>query len=201
MRGSLENLKEQFSDEDYRYGYAESFLNSYVAAQIKILREQRELTQAQLAERIGTKQAGISRLENVNYTAWKVDTLTRLARALGVRLRISFEEFGSLPDDIDHFGRASLQKAAFEDDPVFGNIEREAEPVALTETEKKALASSDSNELQVKVLKFVSNPLAPAVKRLRSEENEDAPDVDKLSKGSGLHGIGGAEPQRQGVSA
>ncbi len=84
MRESLENLKEQFSDEEYRYGYAESFLNSYIAAQIKILREQRKLTQAQLAEKIGTKQAGISRLENVNYTAWKVDTLTRLARAFGV---------------------------------------------------------------------------------------------------------------------
>lgn len=203
MRESLENLKEQFSDEEYRYGYAESFLNSYIAAQIKILREQRKLTQAQLAEKIGTKQAGISRLENVNYTAWKVDTLTRLARAFGVRLRISFEEFGSLPDEVDYFGRASLQRAAFEDDSVFGSKDNKAEPVALTENEIKALASSKLNEgPKGNVVIFVEiNPLAPALKRPASKGDKDAPDVDPLSKGSSLHGIRGVEPQRQGVPA
>jgi transcriptional regulator with XRE-family HTH domain len=146
MREFLEELKEQFSDEDYRYGYAESFLNSYIAAQIKILREQRALTQAELAEIIGTQQAGISRLENVNYTSWKTNTLTRLARAFGLRLRISFEEFGSLPDEVNEFGRASLERASFKDDPVFGTHESvEQEKLSALSNERRPVGKFTPN--------------------------------------------------------
>ncbi len=109
-------------DEEYRNSYAQSFMNSYVAAQIKVLREKQEMTQQQLAEKIGTKQAGISRLENVNYSAWKVETLRKLARAFHVRLKISFEEFGTLPDEVEGFSRAGLARRKFEEDPVFSDV-------------------------------------------------------------------------------
>ncbi|HUG81633.1 MAG TPA: helix-turn-helix transcriptional regulator [Bryobacterales bacterium] len=115
---SRETLRRDLlADEAFRYGYAESFLNSYVAAQIKTLREQREMKQSDLAELMGTQQAGISRLENVNYSAWKTETLRRLARALGVRLRISFETFGSLLDEVDNFNRDALRRAKPNKDP------------------------------------------------------------------------------------
>src|ERR1700753_157640 len=94
----VEELKQSFTNEEFRYSYVESLLNSQLAAQLKVLREERDLTQEQLADKIGTKQAGISRLENVNYSSWKTETLRKLARALGVRLKISFEEFGTLPE-------------------------------------------------------------------------------------------------------
>ncbi|MBI2815838.1 MAG: helix-turn-helix transcriptional regulator [Acidobacteria bacterium] len=114
------NLKEEFQDEDYRYAYAEDFLNTSIATQIRVLREQRNnMTQQDLAEKIGTKQAGISRLENVNYSAWKTETLRKLARALGMRLRITFETFGTLLDEAEHFSRTSLQRPDFEHDPAF----------------------------------------------------------------------------------
>ena len=100
------------ADEEFRCGYAESFLNTFVAAQIKAIREQRGLTQAQLAEKIGSKQAGISRLENVNYSAWKTETLRKLARALNVRLKITFETFGALLDEVEDFNRESLERPA-----------------------------------------------------------------------------------------
>jgi hypothetical protein len=48
-----------------------------------------------------------------------VETLRKLARALGVRLRISFEEFGTLPDEFESFRRENLLRAPFEHDPVF----------------------------------------------------------------------------------
>ena len=85
-------------------------MNTAVAAQIKTLREQRGLTQEQLATAIGTKQTGVSRFENVNYSSWKTDTLRKLARALGVRLKISFEDFGSLLNDVERFNKDSLQR-------------------------------------------------------------------------------------------
>jgi transcriptional regulator with XRE-family HTH domain len=115
----IKHLRKSFQDEEYRNAYAESFMNSHVAAQIKTLREENELTQEQLAEKIGTKQAGISRLENVNYSSWKVETLRKIARALNLRLKITFEEFGTLPGEIEGFRREGLLRAPFEKDPVF----------------------------------------------------------------------------------
>jgi len=115
----IEQLRSSFANEEYRNSYAESLMNSYVAAQIKTLREESDLTQEGLAKKIGTKQAGISRLENVNYSTWKVETLRKLARAFKVRLKITFEEFGTLPEEIEGFSRNSLLRVPFDKDPVF----------------------------------------------------------------------------------
>ena len=116
---SHEGLKQELQDEEYRYAYAEDFLNTWIAAQIVTLREQRGFSQVTLGELIGTKQPGVSRLEDVNHTAWKTDTLKRVARALGVRLRISFETFGTLLDEDAQFSRAFLRRPEFKDDPAF----------------------------------------------------------------------------------
>ena len=127
-------LRDEFihEDEDYRYAYAEDFLNTYIATQIKVLRDQRGMKQEDLANATGTKQSGISRLENVNYSNWKTDTLKKLARALGVRLRISFETFGSLLDEDATFSRERLMRPKFEDDPAFSDNAAETEkPVDL----------------------------------------------------------------------
>ena len=135
--GLIERFKTDFQIEEARYAYAEDFLNTYVAAQIKNLREDRELSQERLAELVGTKQSGISRLENVNYSSWKVETLRKLARALGVRLRISFEEFGTLILEIETFDK-NLAPRRFEDDPTFKEPavkEPEPEEVYATTTE------------------------------------------------------------------
>jgi transcriptional regulator with XRE-family HTH domain len=119
MSELLDDLRKDFENEDARYGYAEGFLNAHTAAQIKTLREDREMNQQGLAEKIGTKQSGISRLENANYSAWKVKTLRKLARAFGVWLDIRFREFGELPSEVESFRRATLQCRKFEDDPAF----------------------------------------------------------------------------------
>src|ERR1700732_747522 len=110
---------EEFQDEEHRHAYAEDYLNTYLAVQIKVLREQRHMTQKDLAERIGTKQTGVSRLENVNHASWKTGTLKRIARALDVRLRISFETFGTLLDEAATFSRQSLERPDFANDPTF----------------------------------------------------------------------------------
>jgi transcriptional regulator with XRE-family HTH domain len=113
------SLKEELKDEEYRYAYAEDYLNTHIALQIKVLREQRQMTQKDLANKIGTWQAGISRLENINYSSWKTKTLKKVARALGVRLHISFETFGTLLNEAAHFSRATLERPDFTSDPVF----------------------------------------------------------------------------------
>jgi len=119
MSELLDNIKSELVDEETRNIYAEDFLNAYIATQIKVLREERGWTQSELAELAGMKQERISVLEDVNYEAWTAKVLKRLARALGVRLVMRFDSFGSYLDEFEKFGRDSLQVPSFENDPVF----------------------------------------------------------------------------------
>ncbi len=140
MSDLYQGLKTEFEDLDYRYGYAESFLNTKIATQIKTLREQRGKTQAEVAALMGIKQPGYQRFEDVNHSVWKTDSLWSIARANGVRLNISFETFGSLLDDKKYFTKESLDRPPFEDDPAFKD-QPDEEP-------KKASAARGNNSIQ-----------------------------------------------------
>lgn len=112
-------LIDTFRDTEYRHAYLEEFLHGYVATQIQALREQRDLTQGELADLAGMKQSQISKLEKVTNTALKVTTLQKIAKALDLALVVRFESIGSLLSDIEGFGRRSLERLSFKDDPVF----------------------------------------------------------------------------------
>jgi transcriptional regulator with XRE-family HTH domain len=110
---------QEFQDKQYRESYADDFLNTYVASQIRVIREQRGMSQQDLADAIGTQQAGISRIENVNYSGWNVKTLKKIAHAVDCRLHISFETYGSLLEENVGFKRGLLQRPGFKEDPKF----------------------------------------------------------------------------------
>ena len=61
-----------------------------LARKIRDLREQAGLTQARLAESIGTTESVISRLENSDYTGHSLTMLKRIAEALGKRVEVRF---------------------------------------------------------------------------------------------------------------
>jgi transcriptional regulator with XRE-family HTH domain len=107
-------LRKKFSDKEFAHAYVDEFLNMSIATQLKVLREQQELTQKRLAELAGMKQERISVLENVNYSSWSINTLRKLAAAFDVRLRVSFETFGSCLAEMENFTRESLERMSRE---------------------------------------------------------------------------------------
>jgi len=112
MFGDIESaLRRNLQVREYAEEYAKSFLDAYVATQIKVIREQRGMTQSELGSCIGTTQAGVSRYEDVNYSSWSLRTLMKIARAFDVRLRVSFEPYGTLPGEVIRFDRARLETA------------------------------------------------------------------------------------------
>jgi transcriptional regulator with XRE-family HTH domain len=113
-----EKLRHDLRDPEFSEGYAESFLDTYVATQLKVLREQRHLTQKEVAKNLRTSQGVVSRLEDADYASWNVNTLRKFARLYDVRLHISFETYGSLIGDMKRFGRKSLERAPRHADPV-----------------------------------------------------------------------------------
>ena len=114
-----DRVLQRFSDFVYRHSYVDSFVDSYLATQIKVLREQRGLTQTALAGLAKMKQSQISRLEDVNNSSWNVGTLKKIARALDLVLVVRFESFGKILPDVEGFGRSALERVSFDNDAVF----------------------------------------------------------------------------------
>ncbi len=75
-------------DPEVRELIAEQRLHVRVAEMILEAREAAGLTQAGLAERVGTTQSVISRLEDADYEGRSLTMLERVARALGRRLDV-----------------------------------------------------------------------------------------------------------------
>lgn len=65
-------------------------IHAEVAQMIQNARREARLTQAELAQRIGTHQQAIARLEDPTYDGHSVRVLNRIARALRLRLSVSF---------------------------------------------------------------------------------------------------------------
>jgi transcriptional regulator with XRE-family HTH domain len=119
MSELVETLRSEFQDNEYRHAYAEECLNAMIAAQIKVLREQRGMTQKQLADATGMGQPRIPLLEDSSYENWTVNTLKRLAKAFDVALSVKFETFSRVIQDFSAMSRETLQRPDFADDLVF----------------------------------------------------------------------------------
>jgi transcriptional regulator with XRE-family HTH domain len=116
MKELVKTLVTEFSDKEYAHAYMEDFSNIAIAAQIKVLREQRDWTQKQLADAAEMKQERISVLEDVNYDAWTIKTLRKLAKAFDLTVKISFEKFSSGILDVSKMSSESLKRTSREDD-------------------------------------------------------------------------------------
>ena len=106
---------------EYREQYALSALISEFSAQVQVIRRQRGLTQKELAVIAEMNQPQISALETPadgdKLPNWELQTLVRCAAALGVRLKITMETYGSLVGELDSVTAESLRRYAVESDP------------------------------------------------------------------------------------
>jgi transcriptional regulator with XRE-family HTH domain len=67
----------------------EAYLNAEIARLIYEARIQAGLTQKQLADRIGTQQSVISRLEDADYEGHSLSMLQAIAKALNQQLQVN----------------------------------------------------------------------------------------------------------------
>ncbi|MGH9056447.1 MAG: helix-turn-helix domain-containing protein [Acidimicrobiales bacterium] len=81
--------RERANSPARRRGYESAGRAIRLARQIHELREKRGLSQRELAERLGTTQSAIARLEAGNVSP-SLPTLDKVAEALGVELVVSF---------------------------------------------------------------------------------------------------------------
>jgi len=112
-------LIQEFADREARNHYAQELLDSFIALQIKTLRQQRNWNQGELARRAKKHQSQISAMEQIDFGAWKISTLRQLAKAFDLALVVKFESFGRFLDEVLPVERGVLEKPSFPEDPAF----------------------------------------------------------------------------------
>ncbi len=83
------DLKKRLKDSQFRKAWKESEAEYLVSKAIIAKRLAKKLSQRDLAKRINTSQAAISRVESMNGNP-SLGFLKRIAAALGSNLRVSF---------------------------------------------------------------------------------------------------------------
>ncbi|POZ49543.1 helix-turn-helix transcriptional regulator [Methylovulum psychrotolerans] len=116
MKESLKTLATEFADKEYAHAYLEELSNMAIAAQIQALREQRGWTQKQLAQYADMEQERICALEDVDYGAWTLKTLRKLAKAFDLTVKVSFEAFSSCVFDASKISPETLKRTSRTED-------------------------------------------------------------------------------------
>jgi transcriptional regulator with XRE-family HTH domain len=89
--------KKLAADPALAEGVAQAAFEASVADQIYNARKEAGLTQAELAEKIGSQQSVIARMEDDDYDGHSVSMLNRIANALGKDLQVSFKSRQGVP--------------------------------------------------------------------------------------------------------
>lgn len=71
------------ADPEFRRIYAEEAAKKALWLQLVEARQEADLTQAQMAERLGVTQSQVARIEKKGYEAYTLTTLRRYVQALG----------------------------------------------------------------------------------------------------------------------
>ncbi len=87
-------LKEESKDKSFKDAFYKELEVERVAVEIAFYREKAGLTQQELAERIGTSQSAIARLEDPNYKGYSIKQLRKIADAFDLELVVTYREKG-----------------------------------------------------------------------------------------------------------
>lgn len=102
QQNALKYLKEKVDNNPEAKKHYEDYSHRFdLAEQIREMREKKGLTQKQLADKIGTKQSAIARLEDPDYARYSLATLKKIATYFQRNLVINFEEPNSCTNHHD----------------------------------------------------------------------------------------------------
>src|SRR5215216_6009608 len=106
----------KLQDKDYRDAFIASQINIELPFQVRALREERGLTQGQLAEKAGMLQPRISAIETPGKGKLNLDTLLRLASAFDVGLIVRFAPFTEIVEWVKKFSPDTFSVKSFAQD-------------------------------------------------------------------------------------
>lgn len=92
-RAAVLTLPAEWSDPGYRRATMESTVENFIAWQVRVNREERGMTQKELATLMGTGQPAISKLEDPEGGDVQLSTLVKAAHAFDCALMLRFVDY------------------------------------------------------------------------------------------------------------
>lgn len=93
MKELVKQLVEEFADKDYAHAYMQNHTLSRISAQIHALRQQRGLSQKELATAAGISQERVCKLERGDFDSLTLKTLWKFSEAFDTNLHVTFSSF------------------------------------------------------------------------------------------------------------
>ena len=90
VRTFKSRLRDELKDPEFKTHYQEERQALKMAMRIAELREQKGISQQQLAKLMGTSQQAISRIESGEYDGFTLKTLEKIAEATGMCVKVEF---------------------------------------------------------------------------------------------------------------
>lgn len=109
-------LREMMEDKEAREGLVEGRIEASLPAQILALRRKAGLSQAQLAERLGTSQSVVARYEVPGYSNFTLKTLKKLSHIFDVALIVKFAPFSELIEREGKLSEKDLAVVSYHDE-------------------------------------------------------------------------------------
>ena len=116
MTSVRDQIVESLADKEFRDLFVSERVGQRVAFQIRAMRKQRGWTQKELAQRIGTVQEVISKLEDPDYGKFTITTLLRLQSAFDVGLAVEYFPLSTIVDWSVNGAYSDLAVPAYTDD-------------------------------------------------------------------------------------
>jgi transcriptional regulator with XRE-family HTH domain len=107
-------LVRELTDAEFRHEYMADQVRSWIAFQIRALREQRRWNQADLARESGKTQSVISRVEDPDYGKLSLQTCLELAAAYDLPLLVQFVEWDDWLSRMSNMSPSALRKRSFD---------------------------------------------------------------------------------------
>lgn len=102
-----------------RDAYVQAEVTTALSHQIRAIRQQRGWSQGELAERLETTQAVVSRLENPDYGRHSLQTLLQLSKAFDTGLQVRFVSLVTMLKETFHPNHADRLVPTFEEEAPF----------------------------------------------------------------------------------
>ena len=109
----LENFK---TSKEYRHAFVEEKVRTWIAGQIKAIREHQGIKRPELARMMGKSPSWVFRLEDANQPPPTISTLLQVAEAYDVDLDIRFTPFSALINDLDRISPNSFTVPSFSEE-------------------------------------------------------------------------------------
>lgn len=116
MNSNLLEIWNDLEDKQYRDAFVRSSVLSWIAFQIRELRDQRKLSQTDLALLSGKRQSVISRVETSSQSGMNLSTLFEVASALDIALLVKFVPFSRWIQEYQDVSPAAMEVVSYSDE-------------------------------------------------------------------------------------